>query len=169
MNIHPVVSQLNGVISVQMQASFLGVTASPPDTTQDALDQALILAYGDPKVNLAGAYTDVSGSPPTTFTFKFGATQKFAGITTEMARVTARFYTTVPQDWPHRHHEERDHRISPVGESGPAVPQPMDCVTSDPMRAATAWAVAIQTACQSAMETLRQNPSPLASLPDQDI
>ncbi len=170
MNIHPVVSQLNGVISVQMQAQFLGATASPPDTTQDAIDQSLILGYGDPKVNLGGSFTDISGSPPTTFQFRFGTPQKFVGITTEMSRVTARFYTVVPQDWPREHHDwSHESHISPVDEHRTGLPQPMDCLTTDPERAATAWALAIQDACQIAMEALRANPSPLATLPDADI
>lgn len=148
MNIHPVVTQLAGVISVQLQASFLGVNASPPDTAQDAIDQAYILAYGDPTVNLGGQYTDVSGSPPTTLTFRFGTPQKVVGITTEMGSTTARFYSVVPD-----------------GQKQ----QPLDCVTSDPERAAMAWASQLQTACQIVMDALREKESPLLTLPDRDI
>jgi hypothetical protein len=152
-----------------LQAQFLGVDASPPDTEQDAIDQAYILAYGDPKVNLGGSFTDNSTIPA--FTFKFSTPQEMVGITTQMQQVTARFYTVIPpvplhefpeNDW-HIHHP-----LSSPEENPPAV-RPMDCITNDPERAAGVWVVAIQAQCSAKMTQLREQPSPLVTLPDQDI
>ena len=47
MRIHPVVTQQNGMILVQLQASFVG-------DALDGVDKANILAFGDPMVNLTG-------------------------------------------------------------------------------------------------------------------
>lgn len=47
MRIAPIVTQNNGMILVQLQASFVG-------DTNDAVDKANILAFGDPLVDLTG-------------------------------------------------------------------------------------------------------------------
>jgi hypothetical protein len=168
-NIHPVVSMLNGVISIQLEALFLGDEVSPPDTTQDEMDQQYILAYGDPKVNLAGLFTDNSTIPA--FQFKFGTPQMMAGITTQMAEVTARFYTVVPPVPLHEfpaHDWHRKHPLSSPEENPPAV-RPMDCITADSERAAGVWVTAIQSACAAAMTQLRGMPAPLETLPDDNV
>jgi hypothetical protein len=51
MKVHTIVSQANGIISVTLQAMFIG------DST-DATDKALMAAFGDPEVNIAGSFTD---------------------------------------------------------------------------------------------------------------
>ena len=51
MKIHPVVIQQNGIVSVTMQALFVG-------GANDATGQQRIEAYGDPVVQLGGQFTD---------------------------------------------------------------------------------------------------------------
>ena len=53
MKIHPTVQHLNGIVTVALQASFVG------DST-DATDKQRIAAYSDPLVNLGGLFTSPS-------------------------------------------------------------------------------------------------------------
>ncbi len=159
MKVHPIVIQQNGIVSVTMQAQFVG------DPT-DATDKQRIQAYGDPQVNLGGLFTDPAN---TAFSFTFPASELFVGITTQMNGFTARFMDALPSD---------STTIPPVngafvpgqwmGAPGQTPQQgPLDCITSGPIEAATVWAAAIQTRVSAAMTTLRAtNPAALTSLPD---
>jgi hypothetical protein len=69
MKIHPVVTQTNGMILVQLQTSFVG-------EVNDAIDQANALAFGDPLVNLTGG-NFVDATP----TAAASATAALQGIT----------------------------------------------------------------------------------------
>ena len=142
MLIHPLVQQLNSVVSVTMQASYTG------DAT-DATDKQRIAAYGDPKINLGGSFTDPAIPA---FTFNMLAGEYWKGITTEMGLHTARFMTQLP---------------SP--QHGQPMPKqlPLDCITSDPVHAATVWAAAMQALCGTSMTALRAVvPPQLSTLPD---
>ena len=144
MLIHPVVTQLNSVVSVTLQASFNGAGT-------DVTDKQRISAYGDPKVNMGGAYVD----PMSPFTFNMMAAEYWKGITTEMSLNTANFMTQLP-----------------VGIPGQPVPKqgPLDCITSDPVLAATLWTAAVQVACGSSMTVLRaKTPPQLSTLPDANV
>ena len=116
MKIHAIVSQSNGIISVTLQALFVG---DPTDQT----DKQKIAAFGDPVVNIAGTFVDPNNP---SFTFQFPTTELWVGITTQMSSQTARFMEALP---------------APVNPNQPAPIQgPMDCVTINPSEAATAWA-----------------------------
>lgn len=143
MKIHPVVNHQNGIVSVTMQAQFIG------DMT-DASDKQRIQAYGDPQVNLAGQITD---SAQTNFVITFPTSELYAGATTQMATYTARFMTALPPA---------------VLPGQPAPTQgPLDCITTDPVHAASLWAATVETRVHDAMVTLRAiSPAQLSSLPD---
>lgn len=146
MKIHPVVVQQAGIVSVSMQATFVG------DST-DSTDKQRIVAYGDPLVNLGGLFTDPANTP---FSFTFPASQLYVGLTTQMASYTARFMTTLPvatmPGWP-----------------TPAQ-GPLDCLCSNPVEAATVWAAAIEAQALTVMTTLRAfSPAQLVSLPDATV
>ena len=116
MQVKAIVSQSNGIISVQLQALFVG------DQT-DMSDKQKIAAFGDPVVNMAGNFADPSNP---TFTFQFPTTELWVGITTQMSSVIARFMEALPSN---------------VNPNQPTPVQgPMDCVTINPSEAATAWA-----------------------------
>ena len=116
MKINAVVSQSNGIISVTLQALFVG------DPT-DATDKAKIAAFGDPVVQIAGNFSDPNNP---TFTFQFPTTELWVGITTQLSSYTARFMESLP---------------GPQNPNQPAPIQgPLDCVTINPSEAATAWA-----------------------------
>ena len=116
MKINAVVSQSNGIISVTLQALFVG------DQT-DATDKAKIAAFGDPVVQIAGNFSDPNNP---TFTFQFPTTELWVGITTQLSSYTARFMESLP---------------GPQNPNQPAPIQgPLDCVTINPSEAATAWA-----------------------------
>src|SRR5271157_1202583 len=116
MQINAIVSQANGIISVTLQALFVG---SPTD----ASDKAKIGAFGDPVVNIAGNFADPSNP---SFTFQFPLTELYVGITTQLSSYTARFMEALP---------------SPQNPNQPAPIQgPLDCITVNPSEAATAWA-----------------------------
>jgi hypothetical protein len=121
MQIKAIVSQANGIISVTLQAVFVG------DPT-DATDKAKIAAFGDPVVNIAGSFVDQSNP---SFTFAFPTTELWVGVTTQMSSYTARFMEALP------------------GPQNPNQPAPvqgaLDCVTINPSEAATAWASIIMT------------------------
>jgi hypothetical protein len=137
MKIHAVVSQSNGVISVTLQALFVG------DPT-DATDKQKIAAFGDPQVNIAGNFADPNNP---SFTFQFPLTELWVGVTTQMSSQTARFMEALP---------------SPVNPNQPAPIQgPLDCVTTNPSEAAQAWANVLMMAgtgrIAQAMMQLRSN------------
>jgi hypothetical protein len=116
MQVKAIVSQSNGVISVTLQALFVG------DPT-DQSDKAKIAAFGDPVVNIAGSFVDPSNP---SFTFAFPTTELWVGVTTQMSSYTARFMEALP------------------GAQNPNMPAPvqgpLDCVTQNPSEAAQAWA-----------------------------
>lgn len=117
------------------------LTAQFLGDSTDAHDQALITAYGDPSFNLAGAFTDPNDS---TFVFSFSATEAYFGLTSEMGTATVRF-------------AKSDSLLGTV--------LALDCVTSDPTRAATIWTAAMQARIATYMTTFRQKSDPLTSLP----
>lgn len=116
MQVKAIVSQSNGIISVTLQALFVG------DQT-DASDKAKIAAFGDPVVNIAGNFVDPNNP---SFIFAFPLTELWVGITTQMSSYTARFMEALP---------------GPVNPNQPAPIQvPLDCITVNPSEAAQAWA-----------------------------
>jgi hypothetical protein len=172
MQVQPSVTQVNGIVTVTMKAAFVG------DPT-DATDQQRITAYGDPIVNLGGLFTDPNDA---SFKFTFPAQQKFVGITTAMANYPVRFMTALPlvppsgTQWnpyvptnPFRTSSEEWGSTFPGGI--PATQQgALDCVVTDPVRAATIWATAIDTQIQAAVAILRtKTPVQLTSLPNATI
>ena len=145
MLIHPVVQQLNSIVSIVLQPSFNG-------DANDATDKQRIAAYGDPKVNMGGVFVDPLDS---TFTFNIMATEYWKGISTELPLNTVKFMTQLPS--------------SVIGQP-PASQGPLDCLTSDPVRAATVWTSVMQTRCGAALTTLRaKTPPQLSTLPDAHI
>jgi hypothetical protein len=116
MKIHPVITQQNGIISVVLQASFVG-------DVNDTTDKSKILAFGDPQVNIAGTFTDPN--PPGTFSFQFPTTQLLVGITTQLQNYTAQFMTALPP--------------SPGPNQPVPVQGPLQVVTTDPAKAAQIW------------------------------
>jgi len=152
MRVHAVVTQANGVISVTLQAQFVG---DPNDLT----DKQKIAAFGDPLVNIAGSFIDPNSvsSPP--FSFQFPQTEQYVGVTTQMSGFTARFMEVLPQ-----------------APSQPGFPPPMqgplDCITPNPSEAASAWAFIIGAAgtgrIAQAMAALRMQMLTPA-IPDQTI
>jgi hypothetical protein len=116
MQVKAIVSQSNGIISVTLQALFVG------DPT-DATDKAKIAAFGDPVVQIAGNFVDPNNPA---FTFAFPTTELWVGITTQLSSQTARFMEALP---------------GPQNPNQPAPVQgPLDCVTINPSEAAQAWA-----------------------------
>jgi hypothetical protein len=121
MRLNAIVGQANGIISVTIQALFVG------DQT-DASDKAKIAAFGDPQVNIAGNFADPSNP---SFTFKFPLTELYVGVTTQLSSYTARFMEALP---------------GPQNPNQPAPIQgPLDCITVNPSEAATAWANILMT------------------------
>jgi hypothetical protein len=116
MKIHAVVGQSNGVISVTLQALFVG------DPT-DASDKQKIAAFGDPVINIAGNFADPNNP---SFTFQFPLTELWVGITTQMSSQTARFMEALPS-------AQNPNQPAPIQ-------GPLDCVTQNPSEAAQAWA-----------------------------
>ena len=144
MKVHPVYSQLNGIITVTLQAQFVGDSTDPSDKTK-------IAAYGDPQVNLGGTYTDPSN---TGFTFSMPATELYVGITTQMQGYPARFMKNVPPVAPTAYPGQVSAHLSGYQ---PAQCQPgsLDCVTTNPTEAATVWVAAVTAAIVAAMTALR--------------
>lgn len=131
MKVQAIVTQANGVIQMKIQALFVG------DMT-DSTDKALIAAFGDPEVNLAGTFTDPNNPA---FTFQFPTTQNYVGITTQMSSITAQFMLALP---------------GPQNPNQPAPIQgPMDCITTNPSEAAVAWFNIIVASIRQAMLNLR--------------
>ena len=97
----------------------------------------------------AAAATDVNPTPFTggtpsyqqSFLFNFPASDLFAGVTTQLQGFTARFMTQLP----------------PPALGIPAtIAGPLDCVTSDPNRAASYWITTIEARISALMVALRQ-------------
>jgi len=65
----PIVTQANGIISVVIQATFVGGQT-------DASDKQKIAAFGDPVVQIAGNFVDPNNP---SFTFQFPLTQLLQG------------------------------------------------------------------------------------------
>jgi hypothetical protein len=131
MKVHANVTQANGVIQIQLQCTFVGAPT-------DANDKALIAAFGDPEINIAGSFTDPNNPA---FTFQFPSTQIMAGITTTLSSYTAQFMLALP---------------GPQNPNQPAPVQgPLDCVTQNPSEAATAWVTLMQQSIRQAMLQLR--------------
>lgn len=114
MRVTTVITQANGIISVVLQPAFVG------DMT-DANDKALIAAFGDPQVNIAGNFTDPNNM---SFTFQFPTTENYVGVTTQLSSQTARFMLALPS--------------GPPNMAAP-IQGPMDCITPNPSEAAQAW------------------------------
>lgn len=132
MKVQAVVTQANGIITMRIQALFVG------DMT-DAQDKALIAAFGDPEVNVAGSFTDPNNP---SFTFQFPTTQNFVGITTQLSSVNANFMLGLP---------------APINPNQPAPIQgPMDVITTNPSEAAQAWFAVVVQGIRNAMLALRQ-------------
>lgn len=140
MRIHTVVGQNNGIISLILQAQFVG------DLT-DANDKSLIAAFGDPQVNIAGSFTDPSDS---TFTFLFPTTENYVGITTQLSSQVAQFMLALPSGPPNQ-----------------AAPNQgaMSCITPNPSRAATVWQTVVVSRITQAMQALRSK-TLVPSIPD---
>jgi hypothetical protein len=160
MKVHPAIVHQNGIVSVTMSATFVG------DST-DVTDQQRIQAYGDPQIDLGGLFTNPAlGS---TFSFVFPAAELYAGLTTQMSGYTARFMTSLPLNPPQP--QTVFSGYSPYRPT-PFTPQqgPLDCVTVDPIQAATVWANAIEERATAAMTTLRaKTPAQLTTLPDETV
>ncbi len=154
MQINPVVTQANGVISIRLQALFIG------DPT-DATDKALIAAYGDPQVSLVGNGTFTAplpgSSPPSNFSFTFPTSEYYVGITTQMAGKTIRFMQSLPS-------------TPPLCNPNAPAPQQgqLDCITVYPAYALEAWYSAMVNSITAAMTALR-NLSLVPSLPPVEV
>ena len=144
MKLHATVTQANGIISVRLQASFVG------DLT-DTTDKQKIAAFGDPLVNLAGTFVDPSNPA---FTFQFPSTDMLVGITTQMSSQIANFMVALP---------------SAINPNQPAPIQgPLDCVTTNPSEAAEAWVAVVEDRISQSMTRLRLNVV-VPSIPDVTI
>jgi hypothetical protein len=154
MQVNPVITQANGVISIRLQALFIG----DPD---DATDKALIAAYGDPQVSLVGNGTFITplpgSSPSVNFSFTFPTSEYFVGITTQMSGKTIKFMTSLPS-------------TPPLCNPNSSAPQqgPLDCLTMYPAYALEAWYAAMVNSITAALTALR-NLSLVPSLPPVDI
>jgi hypothetical protein len=132
MRIHPVVTQANGIISVKLQASFVG-------DTNDAAYQTRIAAFGDPEINIAGTFVDDTDTNNPKFSFQMPTTEKYVGVTTELSADTVRFMSALPAGAP--------------GYSNP-IQGPLDVVTNDPGRALQVWYNTVVNRIQGAMTAL---------------
>lgn len=144
MRVHPVVSHLSGVVTVSLQAQFIGEANDTPD-------RAKIQSYGDPIVNLGGTFTD-PGDP--LFSFSTGSAVVQTGITQGMQSMTAQFMTTLPAAIP--------------GKPAP-VQGPLDIITPDPARAALIWRNELVARITVSVNNLRAQSSPLTTLPDATV
>jgi hypothetical protein len=130
----------------------VGPTGPTAADVNDNTDRMHIAAYGDPRVNMAGTFTDPNDN---SFAFQLGSQEFLRGVTTEMMNYPVRFMTQLP--------------IAPAGTS-PTVLGPLDCITSDPVKAATAWNLVMAERIGQAMGVLRaKEPPQLSSLPDSTV
>ena len=133
MKLHTVTTQAYGIISVTIQASFVG------DMT-DANDKALIAAFGDPEVNIAGTFTDPNN---TIFTFQFPTTENYVGVTTQLSSQQAQFMLALPT------------AVNPNQYNLAPVQGPMACITTNPSEAAAAWVNVVTSRIIAAFSALR--------------
>lgn len=146
MQLVPQVTHLDGIVTVAVACNFAG---NPLDSD----DRARIQAYGDPLVNLAGTFTDPLDP---NFFFQTAATEHYVKLTTEMSGFPGRFMVQPPKARP--------------GERSSFISGPLDVITSDPVRAATIWAAAVQERCNTVIVNLRQKtPVKLTSLPTRTV
>lgn len=132
MKVSPTVTQANGIITIKLQATFVG------DPT-DASDKANIAAFGDPQVNLAGTFQDPNNLA---FTFLFPATDVMVGVTTQMNSRPVRFMLALPC-------AGNPNQPAPIqGE--------LDCVTQNPSEACEAYFTVMCQRITQAMLILRQ-------------
>lgn len=144
MQVHPTVTHQNGTVSVQLSAKFVG------DLT-DVDDQTRIAAYGDPLINLGGTFTDPLDN---TFTFNTTSSDYYVKLTTEMSSKLVRFFKALPQ--------------AATGTTTSLAP--LDVITSDPVKAATAYNTVVGNRIAAAMTILRAiNPTSLTTLPDKTV
>lgn len=136
MQIKPVVTQANGVITVTLQALFVG-------DPNDATDKQKIAAFGDPQISLVGngVFTDPNNP---SFTFTFPTSEKYVGITTQMSGYPVNFMLALPQPPPLGDPDYHPHKQGPL-----------DCITPNPSEAATVWYGAMLAAITTAMTALR--------------
>ena len=144
MRIHPTINHIGGAVTVSLQAQFVGDATDTGDATK-------IKAYGDPKVDLGGSFTDPGDG---TFAFSLGAASLMVGITQEMHNSTVQFLVALPKAEPGK----------PLPAQGP-----LQVITPDPVRAAQVWKNAVVARIGTSMTTLRALPSPLTTLPDSTI
>jgi len=131
----------------------------PPTTTHGGP----IVASGGSGVAAMTTSTPISltgGAPAYTaaFQFEFPASHLYVGVTTQMQGYTARFMTQLPpapRGIPEEHWEY-DH----LRHHGYHTRGSLDCVTSDPQRASTAWINAIEIQIAGLFAVLRAK-SPL--------
>ncbi len=116
-----------------IQPSFVG------DST-DATDKALIAAFGDPQVNIAGNFTDPSSSG---FSFQFPITENYVGVTTQLSSQPATFTLALPTV------------VNPNQYSQAPIQGQMTCITTNPSEAATAWQTIIVSRISAALAALR--------------
>ena len=133
MKVNPVVTQSSGVISVSLQALFVG-------DASDATDKAKIAALGDPQISLVGngTFTDPNN---TAFTFTFPTSEYYVGLTTQMSGLQVRFMLALPQ-------VGSPNQCAPVQGS-------LDCITTNPSDAAQVWYAAMVASITAAMQALR--------------
>lgn len=164
MKVHPQVIHTNGIVTVTLQASFIG-------DAPDHGDQQRISAYGDPKINIAGLFSDPADP---SFSFTFPASEMYVGVTTDLQNHAVRFMTALPLTPPSGSNWNpfaSTTAYNPFATSASGTQQgDLDCVVTDPVRAATVWAAAVDSRVQTAMTVLRaKNPAQLTNLPDSTI
>lgn len=144
MRVHPIYTHLSGVVTIALQAQFVG------DPT-DASDNTKIAAYGDVRVNLGGTFQDPDDS---SFTFHTGSSLVMVGVTTEMHDYPVTFMTALPAAVPGK----------PIPSQGPLV-----VITPDPVRASAIWKNIVVGRITSGMTALRGKASPVSTLPDSTV
>jgi hypothetical protein len=159
MLIHPALNHVGGVVTVSLQAQFVG------DPT-DNLDLARIQAYGDPTIDLGGTFID-----PTDSTFKFVLSHSGCSfpvkLTTEMHQFTIQFMRNAPEVAPACNRLPWiDPQLDPFHKP---VQGPLQVFTPDPARAAAVWREVIVTRISNTMSTFRALPDPAFGLPDVTI
>lgn len=153
MRVTNTVTQSNGVILVQIAATFVGDPTDPSDKQK-------IAAFGDPIINYTGRVLVDPNNP--SFTFGFTSQELNVGLTTQMQNYTARFLTQLPPvpappvginpSWfeSERQREQHQHGVPRLGVT--------DCIVATEAaqnEAATAWVAIMVQRIQAAMSILR--------------
>jgi hypothetical protein len=144
MKIHPSINHTDGIVTVSLQAQFVG------DATDDA-DRIKIQAYGDPKVDLGGTFVDPNDP---SFVFSTGSSSVLVGITQDMHNNPVQLLTALPAAVP--------------GKPAP-VQGPLQVITPDPVRAVQIWRNAIITRIIASLTTFRAQGAPLTTLSDATV